>query len=131
MARSRSRYGTNVSPTARQQFSSLASLLSALNVRPVPRPVSFLSQVEDRRRYDPSGFFRRAQGLSLLASRVRLKRQSGFNRRDVFKFSIPNNVAVCVRRKQRREVLHAFNRAGAGARARVRRRTYQSEVSCR
>lgn len=130
MARSRSRYGTNVSPTARQQFSSLASLLSALNVRPVPRPVSFLSQVEDRRRFDPSGFFRRAQALSVLASSVRLKRRVPFNRRDVFKFAIPDHVAVCVRRKQRREVLHALKKTGAGARAERRRRNYLSEVSC-
>lgn len=91
--------------------------------------------VEDRRHYDPVGDYRRARGLSRLASAVRLKRDSDATdhsnrlRRDVFRFAIPEKVAICVRRKTRREVLFAERRIHSGAGAR-RARNYYSDVSC-
>ena len=44
-------------------------------------------------------------------------------------FNAPKKVLVCVRRKQRREVLMAFNKGGKGARSR-RRRNEWSDVKC-
>lgn len=45
-------------------------------------------------------------------------------------FAAPKAVAVCVRRKQRKEVLFAIRKTGKGARAR-RKLTRYSGVSCR
>lgn len=45
-------------------------------------------------------------------------------------FSTPSKVAVCVRRKDRREVLFAKKRTGKGSRSFRRRRNYQSDVRC-
>lgn len=45
-------------------------------------------------------------------------------------FAKPTGVAVCVRRKTRREVLFAKNRTGKGARAFRRRRNHWSDVRC-
>ena len=44
-------------------------------------------------------------------------------------FSQPKQVAVCIRRKARREVLFAKNRTGKGARSR-RTRNQWSDVKC-
>lgn len=51
--------------------------------------------------------------------------------RAVRAFSVPSSVAVCVRRKQRREVLHALGKAGRGGSQRKRRRSQWSHVTCR
>lgn len=42
----------------------------------------------------------------------------------------PNKVGICVRRRTRREVLHALKRTGKGSRAR-RHYTVNSEIHCR
>lgn len=44
-------------------------------------------------------------------------------------FNVPRKVAICVRRKQRREVLFAFRKTGKGARS-FRRRNQFSDVRC-
>lgn len=44
-------------------------------------------------------------------------------------FEVPDSVVVCVRRKQRREVIHAKGRAGT--RVRKPRRNQYSEIACR
>lgn len=44
-------------------------------------------------------------------------------------FRSPNRVAVCIRRKQRKEVLHALRKAGRGG-SRPRRYNRNSQVRC-
>lgn len=44
-------------------------------------------------------------------------------------FKEPSAVSVCVRRKQRREVLHALGRTGRHGKSKIRRNTW-SDVSC-
>lgn len=44
-------------------------------------------------------------------------------------FAVPKKVAICIRRKQRREVILALGKGGKGARAR-RRRNRWSDVDC-
>lgn len=46
------------------------------------------------------------------------------------KFNVPKEVALCVRRKQRRQVLFALRRTGKGARKFYRRRNEWSNVRC-
>lgn len=45
-------------------------------------------------------------------------------------FRAPRRVLVCLRRKVRREVLHALSRTGLGAKQRKRRRNQYSEIRC-
>lgn len=47
-----------------------------------------------------------------------------------FKLLNSNKVGICIRRKQRREVLHALRRTGKGARS-PRRRTSTTEYHCK
>lgn len=108
---------------------------------------------EDRRSFDPLSYVRPARGINnraastvvevsphVISDSVRAGNLPGAARsvgsqrarsfsRGVFRFAIPNKVAVCVRRKRRREVLHALKRTRKGAGAR-KRRNYWSDVSC-
>lgn len=45
-------------------------------------------------------------------------------------FRAPNQVIVCVRRKTRREVLHALNLTGRGSGGGRRRRNVWSSIGC-
>lgn len=99
---------------------------------PSYRPRSPLILIEDRRTWNPvrrpftrpQTFFERSA-----ANLVLRDRDESFRRRDVLAFQVPKKVAVCVRRKQRRETLFALNRTGAGARSR-KHRNYWSNVAC-
>lgn len=108
-----------------------------------------LLEVEDRRRWQPPGAVRRARSsrrwnvpLKLSATRPSslLKRRSWPTSpahkavaRNVslggLSFRAPRFVAICVRRKSRKEVLHALGKVGKGS-SRVRRRNSYSNVRC-
>lgn len=113
-----------------------ARVAAAPNLFLFPR-LSLLSLIEDRRLYDPSHDYRRARGLSRLDQSVVVakprSRVVGSRRGfvgDVFSFKDAKRVAVCLRRKERREVMFAKRKTGKGSRA-PRRRNYYSSVSCR
>lgn len=106
----------------------------------------YLQQFEDRRRWHPEGTYAPAQSFS--RSRHRLRDvQSSYNRRasqvmarsiprlhsPVYRvgFEQPHRVLICVRRQQRREVLHAFRKTGRGSGRRPPRYNYYSSISCR
>lgn len=98
---------------------------------------NILTDIEDRRLYDPMQDYRPARGLSKYAAEIGIKpykqRKNSARKAmtpDVFRLNVPVKVAVCVRRKKRREVLFAKKRTGKGARAIRRRRNYYTEVSC-
>lgn len=97
-------------------------------------PVSYT--LSDRRQFHPEFDFRpvtskfRFQRAVVIASpRVS---PGGFVKHkslaDPFSFQVPKAVDVCVRRKQRREVLFALKRTRSGG---AKRRNYWSGVSCR
>lgn len=106
--------------------------------RPLLRP-TILSELEDRRQFHPLHDVRPARGFtkndSLLYVRPVGDRVSGRKdkkwRPETFQFAVPKRVAICIRRKQRREVLFALKRSGKGSKARRRRRNYYSDVSCK
>lgn len=126
---------------ARRTRSSLPSLGSVL--RPVRRsfyPVvsplqgisrfdvsAFVRSLEDRRRFRfdmfsaPSSVTRGASRLILSPTKPGLK--AGLS------FSVPKHVSLCVRRKQRREVMFATGRSGGGPRRRPKF-NHWSRVSC-
>lgn len=124
--RSRSRTA-NANGRARSHY-SIANprlLLPSVKFRPVD-----LRVFEDRRLYDPTSVThfpnRRRAGGSLPSSVVVDKP----GRKPGVSFVAPKAVLVCVRRKQRREVLFAGRKTGKGARS-PKRRNEWSNVKCR
>lgn len=111
----------------------IASPLRSVKVYTSP---SFLAMLEDRRLFDP---LRHAVAKSFVRSSSRLvvpnvARSNKTIVRSVspaVKFSVPSHVAVCIRRKKRREVL--FARGVGGSRRRQRRPRWSefSSVNCR
>lgn len=116
---------------------SLPSLVSPL----LPSPV-LLDEIEDRRLFHPLGDVRPAVAFTGLDGRIGVKpggvrgaRYSPVVRASptissTVGFRDPRKVLVCVRRKQRREVMFALRKTKRGAGARRHRRNYHSEVSC-
>lgn len=113
-------------------------------VSPSPRrftplsPVRFSSPVvlrmEDRRTFHPAGPRMRPAGSVLRGDSRWVARPTRLFS-DVSArvgFAVPKRVAICVRRKQRKEVLHAlnFHGKGSGGVSRRRRRTEFSNVDC-
>jgi len=91
--------------------------------------------IEDRRRFHPVGRLRPALAFGMLRPKLvvrkagpvkRSRLSSGLSHR--LQFEVPHRVAVCARRKERREVLIAN---GAGGSRKPKRRSYWSDVSCR
>jgi len=107
----------------------------------LPR-LSSLRAIEDRREFHPEGEFRPARGFLYPRHRLVVKVPlRGVESRvpDTYtpvvplgvSFKAPRQVAICVRRKQRREVLHAMGQTGRGSRFhRAPRRNVYSEISC-
>lgn len=113
-------------------YSGLRSRL--VSVRPVD-----LSLYEDRRRFHPERAYRPALSFSRKSSSVvKLKPTPVAKRRnkpvyfmppDVLAFTNPLKVLLCVRRKERREVLLAkgLHRKGAGG---AKHRNWWSDIKC-
>lgn len=111
----------------------------------VVRPRTSLMQVEDRRRYHPLGSMAPAATLSRRDQRRLVEKTQHVGREvrrasfDPFAswvmpaaklgFAVPKKVAVCVRRKQRREAMFATGKSGGGNSSR-RRRNQFSEIIC-
>ena len=83
-----------------------------------------ISSVIDRRRYHPD---RIKPAGATKRNATRLVTRGPYS----VAFAIPARVAVCAKRKTRREVLHAYRLTGsAGLGRRKRRRNFWSDVRC-
>ena len=99
----------------------------------LPQP---LYLVEDRRTFHPDGLFRSPVAQPRSAARIVAKKAKtygghytfGIHGSSAVGFSRPGRVALCVKRKVRREVLLAIGRGGAGNRK--GKRTYSSQFHC-
>lgn len=96
-----------------------------------PAYVQALLALEDRRLFYPEPALRPALSFPRSSARIVVSEQSG---NSLFpsprvSFAVPRDVSICVRRKQRREVLHAKGVAG-GRVSRRRRRNQFSDVEC-
>lgn len=135
MARSgKSRFTTSgrmrvapVNATPRVHPLSLSRLLSAPPVAPI--------LIEDRRTYHPDGLFRPPGSLTRAARQLVIGKPKSAAGRFKFKgfsptvtFKEPSKVAVCHRRKTRREVL--FAKGVGGGKVRKGKRNYLSQFSC-
>lgn len=97
-------------------------------------PAAHILSIEDRRRFEPvdtfpKGKFHRSARLVVHPNKNNKSAAKGTVPSRV-KFAVPREVAMCVRRKQRREILFAMRRTGKGSRAKRRRRTFYSNISC-
>lgn len=111
-----------------------------------------LTQIEDRREYHPLGSDRPARSLdgspstitvADRASRSVLKRGSKWGSKiasqtkakllfsEPHRPNQPNPTLVCVRRSQRKEVLHALKKTGGRGARRKPRRNWTSAISCK
>lgn len=91
--------------------------------------------VEDRRTYHPLEFFRPARTWSGGDAPPVTPKLTPRNKPRPFlahglKFSAPADVLVCVRRQQRKEVLHALRKTGRGKGGGRKRRNWWSRIGC-
>lgn len=99
-------------------------------------PFTELTTVEDRRTFHPRGEVREARSFRTphhqLVYRPAAPVIMGHPNRipQSVAFHAPREVLVCVRRKTRKEVLHAFNKTGKSGQKRPRRNHYSS-ISCK
>lgn len=92
-------------------------------------PPDLLRSIEDRRTFYPERATRPASSFS--RPRHRLEVSPGYNILPFgVRFEEPRKVLVCVRRKQRREVLFAMKRTGKGGGKRRHKRGPYSDVRC-
>lgn len=96
-----------------------------------------LSSVEDRRAFHPMGELRPAKNLRGASHQLVVRnaapahavRNPYFVNRGVA-FQAPRDVLVCIRRENRREVLHALNKTGKVGQKKPRYSHYSS-ISCK
>jgi len=126
----KSRRGRDASPIANRRL----PLVNPNLIKPVPAYANLsLQAVQDRRRFTPQPYVAR----SLSGQQHSLRVQPDVPRRrsrhlfpsPVVAFTTPKKMAICVRRQQRKEVLHAFRKTGKVGQKRPRR-NYFSGVAC-
>ena len=118
---------------------TLSDVASLLAPAPVPGPArapgyisppGLLTEIEDFRTYHPEGAVRSALTVGGLDAAYQKKERPAGRFQPPASFEAPRSVVICVRRKQRREVLFATRKTGKGGRARRHRRNYYSNVRC-
>lgn len=112
--------------------SAISRISRSLTLR-LPRPVVLRPRqlVEDRRHYHPLGPARSPRVFSGHPVKPHVVRPSrGRSVPAKVRFAEPRKTLVCVRRKERREVLFARGRTGKGSGFGRKRRNKQSEITC-
>jgi len=131
MAHGRSRKNSSIADAV--PSTPLADRLFSVVTRPAP-----LRGVEDRREYHPLGPVRPAKtlsGHSVKPVQVKKMKKMPRGKTRLFlspkvQFEAPLKTVICVRRKRRKEVLHALKKTGGGRGRKPPRRNWYSDVSC-
>lgn len=105
-------------------------LLPLLDLSTIVPPSDLLRSIEDRRTFYPERALRPASLFSQPRHRLQVSPGSNFKLPVGVSFEDPRRVLICVRRKQRREVLHALKRTGRGAGKRRHRKGPYTDVRC-
>lgn len=100
-------------------------------VSSVFKSASPLRMLEDRRTFDPRGVLRPPSSFIGKARVVARKATHPTWPGIGLKFDIPRPIAICIRRKERKEVLFAKRKAGRGGSRKPPRRSFWSGVSCK
>lgn len=130
MAKSRNRQGSTHSPS--REAADFANPLEGLLTDPNLTRSGRLTAIEDRRQWTPGRFTipKTARHVARLVMAIPSTRSKSFpGRQEVYRFAVPQQVAVCARRQIRKEVIHA--KGVAGKRVRRPKRNAWSSVSCR
>lgn len=94
-----------------------------------------LGQIEDRRLYHPLGQYRALREVNnarpTLVPPKPSKRRRARSTLHQLRFKSPLRLILCIRRKQRREVLHAKRKTARRGRQGPHRRNQHSEISCK
>lgn len=119
-----------------EQLLTPDAITHTLSLPPVLRPQIYqapLTQIEDRRLYDPFKPYQPAKLLDGTPATVTPKHApSRPNNVPIFnRFSAPHDTLVCIRRKTRQQVLHALKKTGRGKGRRNPRNSYWSSISCK
>lgn len=130
---------------------SLETLLSPIKpiTKPIlhhlPKPKTDLRPLEDRRKYHPDGRQQAAKSIHKATHRLTVKRgpqgrplksRPSALRSPVkalshkIGFHDAKRVLICIRRKMRKQVLHALKLTGKGARSRRHRQSEYSSIRC-
>lgn len=110
---------------------SLAPAVGPVHRTRLPARSHWLEQWEDRREFHPEGNVRPARAFRNYAARSVLVTPPSSSMRKVSRtsFAFPKAVPVCVRRKERREVLMALGKGGG--RHSPPKRNWLSNISCK
>jgi len=143
MARRRRRYSDRDDAFAVSSAPLRSPLIEKLLKAPrLPSSRSYLQELEDRREFTPE-LYRPARASVRSAARLEVAHDRNVNRSrqkvrpnkllvpDNLRFSDPSRVALCVRRHQRREVLHATKRVGRGSSVKPPRWSEFSSIRCK
>lgn len=95
----------------------------------VARPAVPDQAIEDRRRYHPLKQYAPPQATRRSAARLVLRGAVALGTKAPVGFRAPAKVMLCIRRKQRKEVMHATKNAGKGG-LRKPKRNIWSDVKC-
>jgi len=124
---SRSRRG--VSNTANHRLPTPVRI----DIRPAQMDLEDLLRDSDRRRFHPDGPHRNARAVFRSAHTLEVPDRPIDRARKVLSHSVafqaPLDVAICVRRKVRKEVMHATGKAGRRGQKRPHRNPY-SDINC-
>lgn len=137
MSKSKSRAGrdlTNLSRSLAQAAPDPFMALMNVPVRPIQTRIfhdeKTVLQIRDGRTFDPTWSVRPAGSVRRGDARLQIARSERFSSH--IAFQRPAFVAPCVRRKKRREVIHALRISGRRGVGRGKRRhtTFWSSVKC-
>lgn len=134
--------GRRDAPTIAKGYSQSVPDPDVLFSRPLPTlPFqsairSPLYEVEDRRVFQPDRLVSKSSRRNLVRltlAKPKPGRHPAAGLREIHRltFRAPRFVAVCVRRKRRKEVLFALMKTGKGSSTRRARRTLNSSISCK
>lgn len=100
------------------------NLFQSLLPAPVVDPA-----IEDRRRYHPLKEYAPPQATRRYAAGLVLRGAHALQTKAPIGFRAPNQVMICVRRKQRKEIMHAKRHAGKGGMRKPKRNIW-SDIKC-
>lgn len=132
--RRRDSQNTDLQPPQREHFLTPYRSLTPTLLRETAQ-AALRRMVEDRRTYHPERAFRPARlvtGQPVGPVRVSPQKQ---NKSRPFlahglSFEAPKRTMICVRRKERKEVLHALKKVGRGSGRGRKRRNWYSNIGC-
>lgn len=121
------------SQAAHERLHSEVSTNQPLRPTPLPRRAvttntSLLNALEDRRRFHPLG---REAPPATITRRAARRHVSAGQFYQTLRFATPQGVVRCIRRKIRRQVMHALKYTGKGSRTKIRHYNEDSWIHCK